>query len=119
MITANMRRRSRQHRLDPEKAGKTMKPLTGPLPHGQARTIEAMRIRRRLDEARARGLIDGTEPIEEQLRKAGLQNKNRGRDPNRWEAIDPAEPSRSLGSCSMFKHLTGGSPRRKRVILGK
>jgi hypothetical protein len=48
-----------------------------------------MRIRQRLSEARAKGLIDGTESVEEQLRKAGLLNKNRGRDPSRWLDLDP------------------------------
>jgi hypothetical protein len=68
-----------------------MKPLTDELSHDEVRTIEAKLIRKRLDEARAKGLIDGTEPIEEQLKKAGLLNKNRGRDPDRWLNIDPAD----------------------------
>lgn len=74
-----------------------MIPLTDPLSHGHARTIEAKLIRQRLLESRAKGLIDGTEPIEEQLRKAGLLNKNRGRTPDRWLDIDPDDFLRDFG----------------------
>jgi len=88
-ISGDLGRRAREHLLDPSATGQTMRPLTDPLTHDQARTIEAMRIRQRLSEARAKGLIDGTESVEEQLRKAGLLNKNRGRDPSRWLDLDP------------------------------
>lgn len=63
--------------------------------HGVARTLEAKLIRERLFEARANGVIDGTEPVEEQLRKAGLLNQNRGREPERW--VDDVEPDRMIG----------------------
>jgi predicted GIY-YIG superfamily endonuclease len=69
-------RRAGEHRLDPEKTGETMETITDPLTHDQARTIEGKLIRERLREAKAKGLIDGTEPIEEQLRKADLLNKS-------------------------------------------
>jgi hypothetical protein len=65
-----------------------MKPVTEALTHDEARTIEAKLIRQRLIEARKKGLIDGTEPVAEQLKKAGLLNQNRGRDPSRWLDID-------------------------------
>ena len=66
-----------------------MTPITDALTHDQARTIEAMLIRQRLLDAMAKGIIDGTEPIAEQLQKAGLVNKNRGRDPSRWLDLEP------------------------------
>jgi len=69
-ITGDTKLRSRQHRVDPEKTGSRMEVVTDPQTHGVARTIEAKLIRRRLDAARAKGLIDGTEPIQEQLSKA-------------------------------------------------
>jgi hypothetical protein len=83
-ITEDLKRRAGEHRLDPSKTGETMTPITDALSHDQARTIEGMLIRQRLDEARLKGLITGREPIEEQLQKAGLLNKNRGRDQSRW-----------------------------------
>jgi len=58
--------------------------ITDALTHDEARTIEGTLIRRRLREAIDEGLIDATEPIEEQLKKAGLDNKNRGRVPERF-----------------------------------
>jgi hypothetical protein len=89
-ITEDLEVRAGQHRLDPSKTGETMKPITDALTHDQARTIEGMLIRQRLQEARSKGLITGREPIEEQLQKAGLLNKNRGRDVSRWiEDLDP------------------------------
>ena len=90
-ITCNPPLRACQHRADSEKTGATMEVITEPQTHGVARTVEAKLIRQRLAEARANGLIDGTEPIQEQLAKAGLLNKNRGRDPVRWEGVDPEE----------------------------
>ena len=68
-----------------------MEVITEPQTHSIARTIEAKLIRKRLDDARRDGLIDGTEPIQEQLSKSGLLNKNRGRDPGRWEDVDPRD----------------------------
>ena len=90
-ITCDAPGRACKHRNDPEKTGSTMEVITGPQMHGSARTVEAKLIRQRLAQARDEGLIDGTEPIQEQLAKAGLLNKNRGRDPARWEAVDPAD----------------------------
>jgi hypothetical protein len=72
-----------------------MEVITEPQTHGIARTIEAKLIRKRLVDARRDGLIGGTEPIQEQLSKSGLLNKNRGRDPVRWENVDPREFRRS------------------------
>ena len=77
-----------------------MVPRTDPLTHDQARTIEAMKIRDRLAEARAKGLIDGTEPVQEQLQKAGLDNKNRGRDPSGWLDLDPDDYLRDMGGTA-------------------
>ncbi len=63
--------------------------LTGPQTHDTVRTLEGMELRRRLDEARAEGKITGREPIVEQMRKSGLDNKNRGRIDERWKDLDP------------------------------
>lgn len=51
-------------------------------------------------DARRDGHIDGTEPIQEQLTKAGLVNKNRGRDPARWEVVDPQDVIEEV--CATF-----------------
>tara|TARA_R110002095_G_scaffold215152_1_gene208657 strand:- start:451 stop:675 length:225 start_codon:yes stop_codon:yes gene_type:complete len=61
------------------------------------KTIEAKLIRRRLDLALQKGLITGLEPVAEQLRKAGLLNKNRGRDPSKWVNVDPKDFLKELG----------------------
>lgn len=90
-ITDNLKRRAREHARDAEKTGEKMKAITGKLSHDEARTIEAKLIRKRLDEAEARELIDGTEPIKEQLEKAGLLNKNRGRIEENWLEVDGVE----------------------------
>ncbi len=99
-ITDDLPRRAGEHRLDPTKTGTGMVPRTDPLTHDQARTIEAMKIRDRLAEARAKGLIDGTEPVQEQLQKAGLDNKNRGRDPSGWLDLDPDDYLRDMGGTA-------------------
>jgi hypothetical protein len=65
-----------------------MRVISGPLSHDDARTLEATLIRERLDEAALEGKITGTEPIAEQLEKAGLHNRNRGRIESRWVDID-------------------------------
>ena len=85
-ITSNEARRAAQHALDALKSG-GMGKLTDKLPRAIAETLEAMAIRRRLFQAREQGLITGFEPIREQLAKAGLLNRNRGRDPSRWVDI--------------------------------
>jgi hypothetical protein len=91
-ITNDLNRRAGSHRLDPDKTGVSMGAITGKLTHDQARTLEGMLIRQRLSEAQAKGLISGFEPIAEQLGKAGLLNKNRGRDASRWlENVDPTD----------------------------
>jgi hypothetical protein len=91
-ITCDPARRACEHRTDPGKTGETMEVVSDYVDHGVARTLEAKLIRERLFEARANGVIDGTEPVEEQLRKAGLLNQNRGREPERW--VDDVEPDR-------------------------
>ena len=68
-----------------------MRAITGALNHDEARTIEARLIYQRLKEAQNAGLITGSEPIAEQLKKAGLDNLNRGRDPSRWLGIKPED----------------------------
>ena len=88
-ITDNPSRRAQEHRVNPEKTGVVMEVITKSISHDNSRTIEARLIRGPLEEAIADGIITGTEPIAEQLQKAGLLNKNRGRIPERWvEAID-------------------------------
>jgi len=66
-----------------------MEVISGPVDHGTARTLEGKLIRQRLDQARLDGVIDGTEHIEVQLARAGLLNKNRGREKDRW--VDDVE----------------------------
>ncbi len=81
-ITDNPQRRLREH--SGVKDFDTMEVKTDALKHDQAVTIEAMQLRKDLAIARAKGQITGYESIEEQLRKAGLQNKNRGRIEENW-----------------------------------
>ncbi len=107
-ITDDLKRRAGQHRLDKAKSGQSMKPMTDVLTHDQASTIEAMKIRQRLAEARAKGLIDGTEPVAEQLRKAGLLNNNRGRDPSRWIDIDPDDFIKDFDDIFDIRTPNGG-----------
>ena len=78
-ITNDFVRRAGEHMRNPEKSG-TMVQMTGMLTHDQAREIEATLIRRMLQAAKARGDIDGTMSIREQLEAIGLTNKNRGRN---------------------------------------
>jgi RHS repeat-associated protein len=89
--------RARQHRADKEKTGSIMRVISDLMSHGDARTIEAKLIRARIDEALAKGIIDGTELIAEQLRKAGLLNKNRGREQARWTKAKPADRLKETG----------------------
>lgn len=89
--TNNLERRAAEHALDKTKRGTTMRAITGALNHDEARTIEARLIYQRLKEAQNAGLITGSEPIAEQLKKAGLDNLNRGRDPSRWLGIKPED----------------------------
>ncbi|QDU08161.1 polymorphic toxin-type HINT domain-containing protein [Gimesia aquarii] len=106
-ITNNLKTRSGAHRLDASKTGTTMKPITNKLTHDQARTIEAKLIRQRLRAARTKGLINGFEPVAEQLKKAGLLNKNRGRDPSRWIDVDPKDFLKELGESFNIRTLGG------------
>ena len=53
--------------------------ITKQLSHDEARTLEAVLIRRIVAKADMDDLIDGTEPIAQQLQKAGIDNLNRGR----------------------------------------
>ena len=86
-ITSDEGRRALQHAADPRKSG-GMGVLTKKLERDVAETMEAMLIRRRLADALKDGLITGRESIRNQLTKAGLLNRNRGRDPSRWVDID-------------------------------
>jgi predicted GIY-YIG superfamily endonuclease len=70
-ITNDLQRRSREHKADINKTGQMMQLLTGALSHDQARTLEAMLIREKLENAIADGIISGREPIEIQLQKQG------------------------------------------------
>ncbi|MEO0477157.1 MAG: hypothetical protein AAF085_14485, partial [Planctomycetota bacterium] len=88
-ISIDLPQRAGQHRLDVEKTGDVMRPISDVLTHDEARTIEAMLIRDRIQWGINEGLIDGTEPVLDQLEAVGLLNKNRGRIPERWvENID-------------------------------
>ena len=62
------------------------------------RAIVSIMIRNKLEEAIKSGLITGRESVKEQLKKIGLDNKNRGMDPKRYLAIE------DFPSC--FKHAT-------------
>ena len=83
-ITDNMARRAKEHAADPDKTGETMVPVTDWISHDKARTIEGMLIRERLQDARLKGLLKEGDSIEEQLKKAGLDNRNRGRISKNW-----------------------------------
>ena len=58
------------------------------LTHDEARSIEGALIRRRVAQRLSSNQIRDLS-VEEQLRAAGLLNKNRGRDPNRWTSPTP------------------------------
>lgn len=93
-ITNDPKRRAAEHRADASKTGETMHVVTGKLSHDDARTIEARMIRDRLQRAEDAGTITGREDVAVQLQNAGLQNKNRGRDPdNHSTGWTDAEPS--------------------------
>jgi predicted GIY-YIG superfamily endonuclease len=72
-ITDHPKRRSIEHKNDPEKLEVKMEVITEKLTHGQARTIEAKLIRERLLEARARKKLTNEMSIEEQLVAAGCK----------------------------------------------
>jgi hypothetical protein len=81
-----------------------MEVISEPVDHGTARTLEAKLIRKRLEDALRDGVIDGTEPIEEQLRLAGLLNRNRGRDPVRW--VHDVEPRKLITEPKVTLDIT-------------
>jgi hypothetical protein len=66
-----------------------MEVLADNLSHDQARSIEGALIRKRLRD-RA-GDFSDFDSIEDQLRKSGLQNKNRGRVKDRWLSDNPLD----------------------------
>lgn len=74
-----------EHLANPEKIGKVanMEVLAEGLSHDQARSIEGALIRKRMDE-RLSAIDKAKLSIEDQLKKAGLINKNRGRVAERW-----------------------------------
>ena len=76
--TAN--ERLAEHLVDPEKIGKftKMQVIAENLSHDQARTLEAIKIRDRLDKMKSK--YNAFDYIKKQLDKSGLLNKNRGRD---------------------------------------
>ncbi len=67
-----------------------MEVLAENLTHDQARSLEGALIRKRLDE-RLSALDKATLSVKEQLEKAGLDNKNRGRVKERWVSDNPLE----------------------------
>ncbi|WP_444666986.1 hypothetical protein [Flavobacterium columnare] len=67
-----------------------MEVLADNLSHDQARSIEGALIRKRMNERLS--LSDRRNlSIEEQLKKAGLDNKNRGRVKERWLSDNPLD----------------------------
>ena len=64
-----------------------MEVLYDGLSHDQARSIEGALIRKRLAERRAN--YSAFDSVEDQLRKSGLLNKNRGRTIDRWTSATP------------------------------
>ena len=89
-ITNSPARRAGEHAADPGKSG-TMEVLTGAVDHDTARTIEGKLIRGHLDEATMAGKVDPDASIADQLGQAGLNNKNRGRTPDRWNNANPED----------------------------
>lgn len=73
--------RGNEH-IDSGKKFAKMEIIAEGLTHDQARSLEGALIRQRLLERR--GKYKATDTIEEQLRKSGLLNKNRGRIEDRW-----------------------------------
>ncbi|WP_160110256.1 RHS repeat-associated core domain-containing protein [Porphyromonas macacae] len=82
-----------EHLANPNKKGKIskMQILAEDLTHDEARSIEGALIRKRMDERLT--LMDRMNnlSIEEQLKKSGLLNKNRGRVKDRWTSDNPLE----------------------------
>ena len=72
-----------EHLADPTKKGLNMEVLAEGLTHDQARSMEGALIRKRMDE-RLSAIDKAKLSIEDQLKKAGLINKNRGRVAERW-----------------------------------
>ncbi|MDO6855297.1 hypothetical protein Q4599_17055 [Cellulophaga lytica] len=66
-----------------------MEILADNLSHDQARSIEGALIRKRLAENIDK--FSATDSIEDQLRKSGLTNKNRGRVKERWLSDNPLD----------------------------
>ncbi|NNF00940.1 MAG: hypothetical protein HKN25_18130 [Pyrinomonadaceae bacterium] len=73
--------RGNEH-IDSGKRFAKMQVIASGLTHDQARSLEAALIRQRL--AQKRGSYSPFDSVEDQLKKSGLLNKNRGRTPDRW-----------------------------------
>ena len=71
-----------------------MEVLADNLTHDQARSLEGGLIRQRLEERI--GSYGKFDSIEEQLRKSGLLNKNRGRVEDRWNPTNPLKDVQQL-----------------------
>ncbi|WP_415940522.1 RHS repeat-associated core domain-containing protein [Phocaeicola coprocola] len=83
-------KRFAEHLANLEKRGKIarIEILAENLTHDEARSIEGALIRRRITQRLTNEQIRKLS-VEEQLKEAGLINKNRGRDPNRWISATP------------------------------
>ncbi|KGN81817.1 hypothetical protein HW49_03780 [Porphyromonadaceae bacterium COT-184 OH4590] len=76
------------------KQGEKMQIIAKDVNHDQARTIEAIKIREKLRASN----VDRTKSIAEQLKEAGLRNKNRGRDIEKR----PFDPDKMGGEYSLL-----------------
>lgn len=76
-ITKQADVRAAQHALNAAKTGEQMVVVTNGLNHNAARTVEAALIRQRIRQAGSQG----ADTVIDQLKGAGLLNKNRGRLP--------------------------------------
>jgi len=107
-ITNAPERRAGEHASDPTKTGTTMIVVSPPVSHDDARNIESLAIRARLDAAG----VDRNASVADQLHSAGLDNLNRGRtDDRRAEAPGTAAGIGNTGFTDEAFDLTNGGTR--------
>lgn len=100
--------RGNEH-IDSGKKFAKMQVIAEGLTHDQARSLEGALIRQRL--AQRAGDYDEFDSIEEQLRKSGLLNKNRGRDIDRWK---PKTPLKNVPQLDEPRDVDGLKNSKKR-----
>jgi RHS repeat-associated protein len=102
-ITNDPQGRANEHKRD-GKDFSHMEVIASDLNHDQARSLEGALIRERLRERVDD--FDANDSVEKKLEKAGLLNKNRGRDQDRWNPKNPLsavprleEPNKITPTC--------------------